>query len=199
MKNDTDRKKYIRGKLRGARVNGSWLTLLGCLMLLIWAFGEFIIRYDAMDGIMEAYFRLVKKGEVGLWTALKNLWETEEARKDLLTMLLVALSGVCSALGILTSQTRGAAVPVLIFAAALLAFNPYSTLLAVILNYSVRIAGCAVTIAGSVIKLVSIKTKKLEAGAKYDRLNAPKQEARVPVSSNDTAATLLPKRTVNRR
>ena len=51
---------------------------------------------EAVDGVTKAYFGLVREGDITLRRALENLWNTPEARSDLLSFVYLALTAVFS-------------------------------------------------------------------------------------------------------
>ena len=72
------------------------LILFGALVMLAWTLWEGAVRYEAVDGVTKAYFGLVREGDITLRRALENLWNTPEARSDLLSFVYLALTAVFS-------------------------------------------------------------------------------------------------------
>lgn len=171
MRSSLTRKQYIRKSLRGKRYTGSWLVLLGWMTLLLWSLTEFAIRYDAMDGVLEAYFGLVRDGDITLHRALEKIWETKEAVKDLTVLVVLAVSALISVVSALFHDSHRFTVISLVFAMVICAYDPYDSWFAFLFNLStvIRIAGCALVLAGSVLKITSVTSAKLRAGMKYDK------------------------------
>ena len=182
MSRELTRKSYINRVLKSKRFTGSRLVLLGALCVLLWAISEWFIRWDAMDGLWKAYFNLAKKNDIPLLSAVKNLWDTKEARKDLIVLAFLALSAVFSAAVIVFHDFRRITIFTLIASAGIAAYDPYRSIWPLIFNLSTitRLGGCALMAVGSAIKLFSISAFKIKAGKKYDKRHLSNPSTRIP-------------------
>lgn len=113
------RKKSLRVIIRENR-----LVLFGALAMLAWALWEGAVRLEAVDGITRAYFGLVKEGDIPLGRALENLWNTPEARHDLLSFVYLALIAVFSVFCLLLRKRWRAGLIMLPLCALVLTYQP---------------------------------------------------------------------------
>ncbi len=113
------RKKSLRVVIRENR-----LVLFGALAMLAWTLWEGAVRLEAADGITQAYFALVKEGDITLGRALENLWHTPDARRDLLSFVYLALIAVFSVFCLLLRKRWRAGFVMLPLCALVLTYQP---------------------------------------------------------------------------
>lgn len=166
-----DKKEYIKEHLKGRRFSGSFWVLLGCLALLVWAVGELVTRVDAVDGVLLAYFNLVKNGEITLRTALENLIKTPEAMKDLYGLVYLGGIAVLAFLFSLIHSRRSASAPTILLALLVLFTGPGGTVLSPLLTvtFLVKAGSAALLIVSSVFKIADTYRQKRLLSRKYDR------------------------------
>ena len=189
------RRAYIKKQLKRYRPAGAEMVLCGCLMLGLWAMGDLITRWDAMDGLLKVYFGLVKDGTLSLQSALSRLWQEGEARRDLISLAYLALVLLLSLIGIISHKSRKGYFTLALGIGAL-CYDPHASFLSRALNYTllVKYCGCALTLAGSLLKtgLTLAKTSRLRL--KYDKKHPlPRAEERKPLSAVGKEKTLIPK------
>lgn len=85
------RKAYLKRAVYCQPLAGRRWMAWGGLVMLIWALWEGMLRFDAMDGMTQAYFQLARSQGTPLMEALKIIWETPQARKDWLNIVYLAL------------------------------------------------------------------------------------------------------------
>ena len=190
-----DKKKYIRKKLKKYAPWGCEWVLCGSLILLIWALGEFITRWDAADGLLKVIVNWVRQGKLTVLEAVRDIMDEPEARKDLLTLGFLGLGALMGLFGIVTHRLRTGLVTLLIGIAAAL-YDPYGAFWKRVLSYGLilKMAGALFMIAGSVLKLGSTLSAKHRLGLKYDKKYALKTPRRVPLDAHGNARTLIPER-----
>ena len=100
------------------------LILFGALVMLAWTLWEGAVRYEAVDGVTKAYFGLVREGDITLRRALENLWNTLEARSDLLSFVYLALTAVFSVVCLFLRKKWKAGFAIIPLCALVLAYRP---------------------------------------------------------------------------
>ena len=195
MRTDDPRKAYVRKKLKARTLPGSELVLCGALVLLIWALGDFLTRLDAMDGLLKVELNRVQQGKATLGDTVGDIWSEPEARKDFLTLIVLAFSCLLGIFGIVTHRMR-TGIATLAGGAIVLAYDPSRALILKLVNYNtyVRLAACVILIAGSIIKIIYVLAAKRKYYAKYDKKHLPEVHERVPINSNGSSKTLIPVR-----
>lgn len=98
--------------------------LFGALVMLAWTLWEGAVRLEAVDGFAKAYFTLVKEGDITLRRALENLWNTPEARRDLLSFVYLALTAVFSVVSLLLRKRWKASFAILPLCVLVLIYRP---------------------------------------------------------------------------
>ena len=189
------RRAYVKKGLKRYRPMGAEMVLCGCLILLLWAMGDFITRWDAMDGLLKVYFGLVRDGTLTLQNALSRLWQEGEARKDLLTLGYLMLVALLSLIGICSHKSRTGYFTLALGLGAF-CYDQHASFLARALNYTVLVkyAGCALTVTGSLLKTGLTLAKKSRLRLKYDKKHPlPRPEERTPLSTVGKEKTLIPK------
>lgn len=166
-----ERKQYLKEELKSRRYTGSTLVLLGCLTLLVWAVSDLVTRIDAVDGMLLAYFNLVKNSEISLKTAIGNLVKTPEAMKDLYGLLYLGGAAVLAFIFSIFHGRRSSVCPSILIGLIILFTGPGGTVLSPLLTVSfiVKAASAALLIAGSGIKIASIRRQKLLLSKKYEK------------------------------
>ena len=195
MKTGDPRKAYARKKLKRKALPGSALVLCGALVLLVWALGDFLTRLDAMDGLLKVEFNRIQQGKATLDETLSEIWGEPEARKDLLTLIMLAFSCVLAAFGVITNRMR-TGVFTLIGGIIVLVYDPTRSWILKLIDYNtfVRMGSCILLIAGSVIKIIYVYAAKRKYFRQYDKKHLPAGVDRVPIDSNGSSKTLIPKR-----
>lgn len=100
------------------------LILFGALIMLAWTLWEGAVRYEAVDGVTKAYFGLVREGDITLRRALENLWNTPEARSDLLSFVYLALTAAFSVVCLFLRKKWKAGFAIIPLCALVLAYRP---------------------------------------------------------------------------
>lgn len=188
--------KAIRRAVYRAPLPGRTLTLYGALIMLAWSVWECIIRVDAMDGVTKAYFRLAREQGTPLYDALRILWDTEEARRDILNPLILGLIALFALIVILLHRrwTPGFAfIPICVAAAF---FHTSDSLIVRALNLfeTMKLASCAAVAAGSGVKIVCALSRR-----KRERKRLLQHKQKNARLSHGTSRTLIPERVVPRR
>ena len=161
------------------------LVSLFAVCLLVYSFGELLLRYDAMDGLWQAYFKLVKEGDITLRRALENLWSVDEMRKDFMTLLLTAATALYSAFAALTGSRRFGTYFVLLVSIplGLYSFEP------------IRAALCGGIFISELVKLISIYSYRHKFSEKYEVLLNKYSEGLSARCPHGSANTLIPVKT----
>jgi hypothetical protein len=195
MRTDDPRKAYVRKKLKARTLPGSELVLCGALVLLIWALGDFLTRLDAMDGLLKVEFNRIQQGKATLGETVGDIWSEPEARRDFLTLIVLAFSCLLGIFGIVTHRMR-TGIATLVGGTIVLAYDPSRSLILKLVNYNtyVRLTACAILIVGSIIKIIYVLSAKRKYYAKYDKKHLPEVRERVPINSNGSSKTLIPVR-----
>lgn len=171
---------------------GSRWIFLGSLIMLVWAAGEFVTRADAVDGVTQAYFALVRRFEIRLWDALSVLWETPDARKSILNLLALVLIGVFAVASMIWGRRwRSGFVLIPACVCVFLFHTSESTLLQALNPFELmKTASCAAIWAGSGMNIASALTRR---AAEKKRLAKPRRTL-----SHGTEKTLIPERVTPR-
>ncbi len=195
MRTGDPRKAYVRKKLKAKTLPGSELVLCGALVLLIWALGDFLTRLDAMDGLLKVELNRIQQGRSTLSDTLSDIWSEPEARRDFLTLIVLAFSCLLGVFGIITYRMC-TGMATLVGGVIVLFYDPTRSLILKLVNYNtyVRFAACAILIAGSLIKIVYVIAKKRKYYAIYDNKHRPEAQERIPINSNGSSKTLIPVR-----
>ena len=189
-------KEYIKEHLRPIRFRGAGLILLGCIALLVWSVSELVTRVDAMDGMVMAYFKLVKNGDITLMTALKNLADSPEALKDLWTPVYLLGVALLSLLFSLMNGRRASLYTALPLVLMVLLTGPGGTIFRPLLTISfiVKAASAALVIIGCTFTFTDMRVQKKLISRKYRKL-LKKQSARDSAIAHGRKNTLIPERT----
>lgn len=175
---------------------GSKWIFLGSLLMLVWAVWEFNTRSDAMDGMTQAYFKLVRTFEIGWKDALRVILETPRARKDVLNLFWLALIALFAVVSTIAGRkwTAGfflipACAAVFLFhtseSALMQAFNPFEVM---------KVLSCAGVGAGSVMNIASALSRRAAEKKRLERMRKRKKKL-----THGTEKTLIPEQTVPRR
>jgi len=203
-----NKRKAIRRAIYITPLPGGRLIFLAAFIMLVWAVWECSVRIDAMDGMTEAYIRLVKQNSIPLKEAVKTIWETPEARKDWLNPLYLALIALFSVFCMIFRRKWYALFP---FLPACVAIVFYQTSDSVVLNLfnlfeTVKFASAAGLVFGGGLNAYAaylrrrMYLKRLAERrrlAKERALHAKKQK-RLPAPVKASAKTMIPKRTRGR-
>ena len=189
-------KEYIKEHLRPIRFRGAGLILLGCIALLVWSVSELVTRVDAMDGMVMAYFKLVKNGDITLMTALQNLADSPEALKDLWTPVYLLGVALLSLLFSLMNGRRASLYTALPLVLMVLLTGPGGTIFRPLLTVSfiVKAASAALVIIGCTFTFTDVRVQKKLISRKYRKL-LKKQSARDGAIAHGRKNTLIPERT----
>ena len=196
MNNLPTKKEYLQAELRTIRFRGSGAVLLGCLALLIWSVSELVTRVDAMDGMVIAYFNLVRNGEITLMTALKNLAASPEAVKDLWTPLYLAGMTFISILFALMNGHRSSLYIYLPLVILILFTGPGGTLLEPLftVSFAVKAGSAAFIFLGSSLSFADYRMQKRLILRKYKKL-VHKHNKRIEALPRGRNRTMIPERT----
>ncbi len=155
------------------------LLLFGALAMLAWTLWEGAVRLEAVDGITKAYFALVKEGDITLGRALENLWNTPEARRDLLSFVYLALTAMFSVFCLLMRRHWKAGLAILPLCALVLSYRPATNPLLHALNLfelikDVSVAAVALDAAANIVSplLERRKQRSIEAASGKGRPKA---------------------------
>lgn len=189
-------KEYVREHLRPIRFRGAGLILLGCIVLLIWSVSELVTRVDAMDGMVMAYFKLVKNGDITLMTALKNLADSPEALKDLWTPVYLLGVALLSLLFSLMNGRRASLYTALPLTIMVLLTGPGGTIFTPLFTvpFVVKAASAALIVVGCAFTVTDMRVQKKLIARRYRKL-AKKQAARDVAIAHGRKNTLIPERT----
>ncbi|MCR4620629.1 MAG: hypothetical protein K5663_00920 [Clostridiales bacterium] len=195
MKPKEPRKAYVKQKLKSRNLAGSELILCGALVLLIWALGDFLTRFDAMDGLLKVELNRIRHGKSTLGETISEIWSEPEARRDLITLAMRAFACFVGIWGIITHKLRTGMVT-LIGAVIVLVYDTNSSLILKLTNYNtyVKVLGCVLLTVGSLIKTIFVFVLKRKLFAKYDKKHIGKPPERIPLDSNGSVKTLIPVR-----
>ncbi len=190
---DEQRRAHVKKKLREYRPLGCELVLSGAIILLIWALGDLITRWDAMDGLIKVLYGMVKDGVITAGEAIGRVRNEKEALRDLFTLLYLALAALLGLMCVLTHKAKTGYFSLAVGLAAFL-YEPYTSFLARALNYTVLLQylGCGLLIAGSALKTLLTLSKKRALRLQYERKHPLKADRRKPLSAVGNAKTLIP-------
>ena len=181
-KTDLDRAVYRRP------LPGSKWVFLGSLLMFVWAVWEFVTCANAVDGVTQAYFELVRRFEISWKEAFTVLWETPKARKSMVNLACLGAIAVFAAAGMLFGRRWKSGfflIPacgfVFLFHTMenpwLQAINPFELM---------KTAACAGIWAGSGMNIFAALTRR---AAEKKRLEEPRRRL-----SHGTEKTLIPER-----
>ena len=188
--------KAIRRAVYRTPLPGRTLTLLGALLMLAWSVWECAVRLDAMDGVTKAYFRLAREQGTPLGEALRVLWDTEEARKDLLNPAILGCVALFSLFALVLHRRWKPGFLCVPVCVAILFFHTSDIRIVRALNLfeTMKLASCAAVAAGSGCKIVCALNRRRR---EHKRISEPERKnARL---SHGNASTLIPERVVPRR
>lgn len=179
------------------------LILFGALVMLAWTLWEGAVRYEAVDGVTKAYFGLVREGDITLRRALENLWNTPEARQDLLSFVYLALTAVFAIVCLCLRKRWRAGFAILPLCALVLTYRPATNPLLRALNLFELIKDVsAVSVAlGAAVNIVSAfpRRRRKTPAKQIPGGNAYEWEVKsVPAPKKDrfgSSRTRVPRRT----
>ena len=163
--------------------------MLGALVMMVWAGWECVLRYDAMDGMTKAYMNLVKNNNIPLKEALKTIWETPEARKDWMNLIILAGIAVFALIPFFMSRYWKPGFLVIPACAAIMLYHTSDLVIIRALNLfeTVKFASAGAIIFGESLNIHSA----LHRRRKYKkRLSASRKARRIP--AHGTTKTLIP-------
>ena len=195
MKTGDPRKAYVRNKLKTKALPGGELILCGALVLTVLLLGDLLNRIDAMDGLLKVEINRIQQGKSTVAETVNEIWSEPEARKDFLTLIMLAFGCMLGIFGIITHKMR-TGVATLIGGTIVLAYDPSRSFILKLINYNtyVKIGACALLIVGSLIKILYIYAVKRQYYAKYDKKHLRETSERTPIDSNGSSKTLIPVR-----
>lgn len=164
--------------------------------MLICAIWECAVRLDSMDGVLGAYFDLVRELDASLSVAIRVLLKNDEAVRDLSVVIYIAATGLFSVLAAVFRKKTAACVlmaPVCVYilingtgsASVLQALNLFRPLRA--LCAALMLVGACLNVAYSIYA----KSKSKKRKQAHERENSESHE-RLP--SHGTYKTLIPRR-----
>lgn len=188
-------REYLKQNLEGFRFKGTALVLAGCLGLLIFSVSEFATFADGMDGMLQAYFNLVRSGSITLREAVKNLIETPAAMQDLWKLIYLFCLSFLSVIPVLLSGRRSTLyfcvclLPLVLFA------SPEGTVLTPLLTfpYLIKVVSAAAIAAGCVLMYLDVRIKKKLIRHKYEKL-LKKRHDRTDAVRHGRKNTMIPER-----
>ncbi len=185
-------KKALREFIYRKPLAGGKLILLGALVMFIWSGWECILRYDAMDGMTKAYMNLVKNYNIPIREAIKNIWDTPEARQDWINIIVLALIAVFALFSFFFSRFWKPAFLVIPVCAMILFYHTSESLIVRTLNLfeSIKYVSAGAIIAGEGLNVYSALQRK----RKFKKQLASGKRATRHLPAHGTSKTLIPER-----
>ncbi len=175
---------------------GRSLILVGAAVMLICAIWECAVRLDSMDGAYQWGFNLARKANIPLTVALQELFNTDEAMRDLSVVIYIAATGLFSVLAAVFRKKTAACVlmaPVCVYI-LINGTGSTSVLQALNLFRPVRALCAALMLVGACLNVaysIYAKSKSKKRKQAHERENSESHE-RQP--SHGTYKTLIPRR-----
>ncbi|MBR3927385.1 MAG: hypothetical protein IKJ65_00125 [Clostridia bacterium] len=186
MKNKKALKEYIyRRPLLGGK-----LVLLGALVMFIWSGWECILRYDAMDGMTKAYMNLVKTYNIPIREAIKNIWNTPEARQDWMNIIVLGSISLFGLFAFFFSRFWKPGFFIIPVCVLVMSYSTTDSLIVKTLNLfeSIKYVSAGAVIAGEGLNIYSAFVRK----HKYKKQLAQGRKAARRLPAHGTSKTLIP-------
>lgn len=188
MKQRNALREYIyRKPLMGAK-----LVLLGTLVMFIWSGWECILRYDAIDGMTKAYMNLVKTHNIPIREAISNIWDTPEAREDLMNIIVLGAIAVFALFSFFFSRFWKPGFVIIPVCAMVMFYHTSDSLIVRTLNLfeSIKYVSAGAVILGEGMNIYSALLRKRKF---KKQLKAGKAAVR-RLPAHGTSKTLIPER-----
>ncbi len=183
---------------------GRSLILAGAAVMAVCAVWECAVRLDSMDGVLGAYFDLVRELDASLSVALRVLFQNGEAVRDLAAVIYIATTGIFSVFAFLLRKKTVACALMLPACVYMLIKDTGGDSLVQTLNLfrAIRASCAAAILAGACLNAafaVYAWFENRKSAKKRGRKNANATTPRERRLSHGTYKTLIPRRETARR